>query len=77
MTEAKEMASAHIQWKGTEACLDFVCSCGAQGHFDGFFAYALRCSNCGRIYELPDTLLIVEVAHTERNVVDIIAGADQ
>ena len=45
-----------IQWKNTDVCFDFYCECGAQGHFDGLFAYAVRCDDCGRAWNLPHTL---------------------
>lgn len=44
---------AFIQWKGTSVCLDFYCDCGTQGHFDGDFAYQLRCPACGTVWEMP------------------------
>ena len=49
-------ASAGIQWKGTDVCLDFYCICGFVGHFDGFFAYGLHCARCGQEWEMPTTL---------------------
>lgn len=52
--------SIFIQWKGTDVCLDFYCTCGRQGHFDGYFAYAVRCSLCGKVWELPHTVRLVE-----------------
>lgn len=42
-----------IQWKGTDVCLDFTCECGFTGHFDGYFAYVLRCRGCGKEWEMP------------------------
>ena len=45
-----------IQWKGTDVCLDFYCSCGAGGHFDGYFAYAVKCPKCGAEFALPSNL---------------------
>lgn len=45
-------AKMHIQWKGTDVCLDFYCPCGTQGHFDGDFAYFIHCPDCGTVYEL-------------------------
>ncbi len=44
---------AFIQWKGTDVCMDFWCKCGAQGHFDGDFAYTVKCGKCGTVYEMP------------------------
>jgi len=45
--------SVFIQWKGTDVCMDFYCDCGAQGHFDGDFAYAVKCQHCGQAWEMP------------------------
>lgn len=50
-----------IQWKGTDVCFDFWCECGEQGHYDGFFAYAFRCSRCETIYEMPSTVYPLRV----------------
>jgi hypothetical protein len=45
-------ANMFIQWKGTVVCLDFHCSCGTHGHYDGDFAYSLHCPACGAVYEM-------------------------
>jgi hypothetical protein len=42
-----------LQWKGTDACFDFHCECGASCHFDGDFAYAVKCPHCGTVWEMP------------------------
>ena len=44
---------AFIQWKGTDVCMDFHCDCGAQCHFDGAFAYAVKCPHCGTVWQMP------------------------
>jgi len=44
---------AFIQWKGTDVCMDFHCDCGAHCHFDGYFAYAVKCPHCGAVWEMP------------------------
>lgn len=51
--------SVLIQWKGTEVCLDFYCHCGYKGHYDGGFAYGLRCGGCGAVWELPHAFGLV------------------
>jgi len=51
--EAADPAKVFLQWKGTDACFDFECSCGWTGHFDGYFAYAVMCGGCGLTYEMP------------------------
>lgn len=45
-------ATMFIQWKGTDVCMDFNCPCGTHGHYDGDFAYNLRCPGCGSTYEM-------------------------
>lgn len=61
-----------LQWKGTDACMDFHCLCDREnepagvGHFDGFFASYLKCVRCGRVYKLPTNLELELVdPHTE------------
>ena len=54
------MAKVFVQWKGSDVCLDFSCSCGWRGHVDADFAYAVRCQACERVWLLPDTLTLVE-----------------
>ena len=44
---------AFIQWKGTDVCMDFHCECGAHCHFDGYFAYVVKCPHCKTLYEMP------------------------
>jgi hypothetical protein len=44
-----------VQWKGTDVCLDFFCDCGGGGHYDGDFAYGLRCSECRTEWLMPHT----------------------
>jgi hypothetical protein len=51
-------AQMFIQWKNTAVCLDFYCPCGAQGHFDGDFAYYLRCPSCGTVYRLGTQVIV-------------------
>jgi hypothetical protein len=48
--------NAFIQWKGTDVCMDFYCECGAHCHFDGYFAYAVKCPHCETVYEMPSML---------------------
>lgn len=44
---------AFIQWKGTHVCMDFHCTCGAALHFDGDFAYTVKCPHCYAAWEMP------------------------
>jgi len=52
-------ATASIQWKGTDVCLDFSCACGGSGHVDGEFVYAIQCADCGTTYAMPRTVQLV------------------
>ena len=52
-TAPNDGPQAFIQWKGTDVCLDFTCTCGANRHFDGDFAYVLKCPDCGARWEMP------------------------
>src|SRR5437879_2886400 len=51
------LGDVNIQWKGTDVCLDFSCSCmdgqKYQAHYDGYFAYVLECPRCGSRYRMP------------------------
>jgi hypothetical protein len=46
-----ERPHAWIQWKGTDVCMDIRCECGEDIHFDGMFAYHIKCLGCGAVYE--------------------------
>lgn len=50
-----------VQWKGTNACADFLCRCGNSFHFDRDFLYYIQCHACGAVYQVPHTLALVEV----------------
>lgn len=62
-------ASASIQWKGTDACLDIHCGCGAHTHFDGDFAYAIECGACGIKYDVSDRIALRPFSGRHRAVV--------
>lgn len=74
--EDETRPSAFIQWKGTDVCMDFYCPCGAQGHFDGEFAYFVRCPHCNRVFEMGYQIGAREV--TEENASNPkVLGADR
>lgn len=50
-----------VQYKGTQLCADFHCSCGARGHIDDGFAYTAECGACGQVWVLPMTLPLIRV----------------
>lgn len=56
-----EPGSTHIQWKGTEVCMDLVCFCGQRLHIDAGFAYAVRCHACERVLELGTSVTLKDV----------------
>lgn len=60
-----EVPSAFLQWKGTDACFDFYCKCGTHSHFDGFFAYYVKCPHCEQVYQMPFNLYPREVQDTD------------
>jgi hypothetical protein len=47
---------AFVQWKGTDVCMDFHCDCGADCHFDGYFAYVVECPHCHSQWQMPFNL---------------------
>jgi len=48
-----------IQWKGTDVCCDIHCECGELMHVDAEFAYAVRCTNCERVYGMDPNITLV------------------
>lgn len=54
-------ATNFIQWKGTDLCMDFSCKCGGQNHFDGYFAYTIKCPDCGAVYKLNTSVEMNEI----------------
>lgn len=41
-----------IQWKGTNSCGDYYCTCGEQWHIDSYFVYYTRCPACKQAYRV-------------------------
>ena len=64
-----------LQWKGTDACLDFYCTCGEQFHFDGFFGIQLTCGACGQTWELPH-MLVPEAVEPDRQLKIVFEDKD-
>jgi hypothetical protein len=58
-------AYAWIQWKGTDICMDIHCICGTHGHFDGDFAYSLKCIDCGREYATGQNIKLIPLDSVE------------
>lgn len=63
---------AWIQWKGTEACMDLHCACGAHGHIDGMFVYQVKCNDCGQHYAMGMNVVLAPM--TEQQVADAKAA---
>ncbi|TQI72296.1 hypothetical protein JM79_3254 [Gramella sp. Hel_I_59] len=53
---------AFMQFKNTDICLDFTCSCGEANHYDGYFAYEIACGNCKKIYKLSDKIEVTALS---------------
>ena len=66
-------AETFIQWKGTDVCMDFHCPCGAHAHYDGDFAYSVRCPNCDRTFDLGTQVRVIETTNPlgEPKVLDV------
>jgi hypothetical protein len=47
-----------IQWKNTDVCFDFYCGCGEQSHYDGYYAYTVKCPYCLYVYEIPTSVKV-------------------
>ena len=45
-------AKSFIQWKGTDVCMDWWCSCGNSNHVDSDFLYSVQCKHCGKVWEV-------------------------
>ena len=57
-----------IQWKGTDVCMDIWCpACNKANHYDGYFAYQVKCSGCGTVYELGSEVSLKKVEGEDIN----------
>lgn len=54
-------AKTFLQWKGTDVCIDVRCTCGAEGHLDGDFAYFVECPACGAVYEMGTAVKAIKL----------------
>jgi len=62
--------TAFVQWKGTDICCDFTCTCGLTAHLDEEFMYYVRCSSCGAIWESPSSIPFKQVGLKDVRLVD-------
>jgi hypothetical protein len=45
--------------------MDFICpECGHQNHYDGFFAYNIRCAECKSVFEMSTEITVKKVTGT-------------
>lgn len=58
-TEQAKAPYGSLQWKGTDACMDIHCVCGAHSHIDGEFAYYFKCYACGRRFALGSIVSLI------------------
>lgn len=65
------MPRGWIQYKGTEICIDIHCNCGNSSHFDGDFAYALRCPHCSKVFALGQTIRLIELSEEDQKCFDV------
>lgn len=70
-------AHAFIQWKGTDACVDLYCECGASGHYDGDFLYFWVCPRCGATYEVGCFVGLNKVSAEDLLAMGVDRGAVQ
>jgi len=52
---------AGLQWKGTDACIDVHCKCGAHFHLDSYFLYTIKCGHCKRVYACNERIELIEL----------------
>jgi len=58
--------SFFVQWKGTDVCGDFRCTCGLLSHICGAeFMYSIRCGRCGKRFAIQHTLFLLECKDDE------------
>ena len=66
-----------LQWKNTDACLDFDCECGASYHFDGYFCFQVQCPKCERIYALDTNIRLVRLSNEESELLGCLKIMDE
>lgn len=64
-----------IQWKGTQACMDVHCKCGAHMHIDAGFAYYIECPYCNTVYSCDPNIHFVELTETQAVEARKLTGA--
>lgn len=41
--------------------MDFHCECGHHNHYDGFFAYYVKCAGCEQVYKMDESIKMQRV----------------
>jgi len=54
-----------IQWKGTDVCMDLHCECGHHNHYDGYFAYTIKCRKCGALYAPSCNVEMIKIEESD------------
>ena len=62
----KDRPHGWVQWKGTNACIDIHCKCGAHLHADAGFLYYVQCPYCEAIYSVSGFVQLVELTTAEQ-----------
>lgn len=55
----------NLQWKGTDAVLDFNCPCGTASRYGGWFLTFIRCPGCKHVFYLNNSVEVVELNGNE------------
>ena len=59
----KFKGDTHIQWKGTDVCIDIYCpKCKVHSHFDGDFMYYYRCPKCKTVFAMGTAIEMIELS---------------
>lgn len=65
----KDNPHGWIQWKGTNACMDIYCKCGAHSHVDADFVYNVKCPACGQVYQCSGYIELIALEVQPENCV--------
>lgn len=61
----KKKATAFIQWKGSNICIDVQCECGNDNHIDNDFVYFVKCERCQNVYALDSNIRLVKIKESD------------
>ena len=63
-----------IQWQGTDACIDFYCTCGAHMHADRDFLFHIKCSACDQVWEVGGHVKLYPLDHEPENTITLVVN---